>query len=324
MIDYQALFEAMRDTRLAPWLATLPEELEAALDPSTHGDMREWLDILAALPAAAPDEVVLNEPVVRAEGVLETPVRARLETCLRGLHPWRKGPFEIMGVYIDTEWRSDWKWQRLESHISPLAGRTVLDVGCGSGYHCWRTAGAGAALTIGIDPTLRFVMQFHAIKRYLGEQLPIHVLPLALEQLPPGLTAFDTVFSMGVLYHRRSPFEHLSALRDCLRPGGELLIETLVIEGGRGQVLVPPGRYAKMRNVWFIPSVDELLNWLVRAGFRNERVIDVSMTSVEEQRRSDWMRFESLADFLDPEDAGLTVEGLPAPRRAMLIADKPV
>lgn len=322
MIDFQPIYDAMRGTRLAPWLASLPGELAAAMDPASHGDMAAWLEILSSLPAVERSRVVLDEPVVRAEGELDDATRARLETGLRGLHPWRKGPFDIHGVYIDTEWRSDWKWQRLEGHIAPLAGRTVLDVGCGSGYHCWRMAGAGAALTIGIDPGLRFVMQFHAIKRYLGDW-PVHVLPLALEQVMPGLAAFDTVFSMGVLYHRRSPFEHLQALRDCLRPGGELLLETLVIEGGPGQVLVPPGRYAKMRNVWFIPTSAELLNWLGRAGFREARVIDVSATTPGEQRRTDWMRFESLADFLDPNDASRTIEGLPAPRRAMLLARKP-
>ncbi|PMC22346.1 tRNA 5-methoxyuridine(34)/uridine 5-oxyacetic acid(34) synthase CmoB, partial [Klebsiella aerogenes] len=44
---------------------------------------------------------------------------------------------------------------------------------------------------------------------------------------------------MGVLYHRRSPLDHLWQLKDQLAPGGELVLETLVIEGDENTVLVP-------------------------------------------------------------------------------------
>jgi len=50
-------------------------------------------------------------------------------------------------------------------------------------------------------------------------------------------------------------------------------------------------------------------------------IVDVGQTSVEEQRRTPWMTFHSLAQFLDPDDPGLTIEGLPAPRRAILTAE---
>ena len=148
-------------------------------------------------------------------------------------------------------------------------------------------------------------------------------LPLALEELPAKLEGFDTVFSMGVLYHRRSPIDHLLDLKDTLLRGGELVLETLVVEGDAQQVLVPEDRYAMMRNVWFLPSVPALELWLRRAGFVDVRCVDVSTTSVEEQRATDWMRFQSLPDFLDPADHSRTVEGLPAPTRAVLLARKP-
>ncbi len=150
------------------------------------------------------------------------------------LHPWRKGPYEICGIPIETEWRSDWKWERLQPHIEPLADRLVLDVGCGNGYHGWRMLGEGARLVIGIDPTQLFVMQFEALRHFLGSQHPLRVLPLGIEDLPANLQGFDTVFSMGVFYHRRSPFAHLAELKGALRKGGELVLETLVIEGDGG------------------------------------------------------------------------------------------
>jgi tRNA (mo5U34)-methyltransferase len=253
---------------------------------------------------------------------LDAAQQQALEQALRQLHPWRKGPFCLFGLHIDSEWRSDWKWQRLHLHIQPLRDRLVLDVGCGNGYHLWRMRGAGARLVLGIDPTLLFVHQFAALQHYIRDPRA-GLLPLTLEELPAKMELFDTVFSMGVLYHRRSPFDHLQELREALRPGGELVLETLVIEGGAGQVLVPKDRYARMRNVWFIPSVPELQHWLARAGFLDVRCVDVTVTSTGEQRGTDWMRFESLDQCLDPDDPGRTVEGYPAPRRAILIARRP-
>ena len=182
--------------------------------------------------------------------------------------------------------------------------------------------GAGAKLVIGIDPTRVFAMQYLVMQRYIRSQQH-YVLPIGIEEMPEKLQCFDTVFSMGVLYHRRSPLDHLYELRSCLRTGGELVLETLVIEGGLGEVLMPEQRYAKMRNVWFIPSVETMILWLQRCGFKNVRCVDETVTSLEEQRATEWMHFESLADFLDSEDRTKTIEGHPSPLRATFTAIAP-
>jgi len=324
MIDFTPFYQSLEDTALEPLSATLPRLLEQQFSEKRHGDLPRWLAALESLPNVKPVGVDLNAAAITVGNADScTPEsRQQIEAGLRALMPWRKGPFSIHGVEIDTEWRSDWKWDRLKDHIQPLHGRTVLDVGCGSGYHCWRMAGAGAELVIGIDPSPLFVVQHQAIKHFAGAH-GTFVLPLGIEHLPPRLAAFDTVFSMGVLYHRRSPLDHLMELRDALRHGGELLLETLVIEGGAGETLVPEGRYAKMRNVWFIPSTATLELWLRRCGFRDIKAVDVSLTSTGEQRATDWMQYESLVDYLDPADNHRTVEGYPAPRRAILTASRP-
>lgn len=182
--------------------------------------------------------------------------------------------------------------------------------------------GAGAHLAVGIDPMQLFLCQFEAVRKLLGGDRRAHLLPLGIEQLPT-LAAFDTVFSMGVLYHRRSPLDHLYQLKNQLVSGGELLLETLVIEGDEQQALIPGERYAQMRNVYFIPSAAMLIRWLEKCGFCDVRLVDQCPTRVEEQRRTDWMTSESLADFLDPADARKTIEGYPAPLRAAFIARKP-
>ncbi|MEW8507822.1 MAG: tRNA 5-methoxyuridine(34)/uridine 5-oxyacetic acid(34) synthase CmoB [Candidatus Thiodiazotropha sp.] len=314
--------EAFMEQPVGKWLDLLPQEVEGVWRQRPHGELQRWRRILSDLPAISVSSVDLQGARVRAgePGDCDQVTRDGLIELLSGLHPWRKGPYEICGIHLDTEWRSDLKWERLRSHIQSLQGRIILDVGCGNGYHAWRMLGDGAALVIGIDPTQLFLMQFGAIKHFLGTHHPAHLFPLGIEQLPPDLKAFDTVFSMGVFYHRRSPFAHLAELRGALREGGELVLETLVIEGAENEVLVPQGRYAKMRNVWFIPTTKTLQDWLVRAGFNHVKLIDVSITGVEEQRSTRWMRFESLADYLDPRDRRLTVEGYPAPRRAIFTA----
>ncbi len=309
---------------LAAWAALLPAQVADGLSTDRHGDLPRWQAALAALPDIAVAAVHLDRGRVGADSAapLAPATRDALREALQGLHPWRKGPYELFGLHIDTEWRSDWKWDRLAGAIAPLAGRRVLDVGCGNGYHCWRMRGAGAAEVVGVDPSPLFVLQFQALQRYLRDDA-VNVLPLPLEAVPRPLKVFDTVFSMGVLYHRRSPLDHLLALRDCLRPGGELVLETLVIEGEPGLALVPRGRYARMGNVWFLPSCGTLRQWLEKVKFRDVRVADVTVTSTAEQRRTEWMRFHSLADFLDPAAPGRTVEGYPAPRRAVVIASAP-
>ncbi|MBN2842291.1 MAG: tRNA 5-methoxyuridine(34)/uridine 5-oxyacetic acid(34) synthase CmoB, partial [Sedimentisphaerales bacterium] len=259
--------------------------------------------------------------------VVGTPANIRpaqkeeLTALLKVMHPWRKGPFEIFGIKIDTEWRSDWKWDRLRSHISSLSGRTVLDVGCGSGYHCLRMLGDGAQVVLGIEPTLVYVMQYQAVNKYIKTDKAT-VLPLTLEQMAGLSASFDTIFSMGVLYHRREPLEHIRTLYDLTRTGGELVLETLVVEGQGNELLIPEGRYARMRNVWSLPDVGLLERWLAEVGFTGIRCVDISRTSLQEQRATEWMTFESLDKCLDPLDQNKTIEGLPAPTRAILIAKK--
>ncbi|MWV13006.1 tRNA 5-methoxyuridine(34)/uridine 5-oxyacetic acid(34) synthase CmoB [Pseudomonas sp. R-28-1W-6] len=318
-LDLDALQQSLAGSPLQDWAADLPAQIDAKLAVG-HGDLQRWYAAVQSLPALQAEHQELREQL-RLDGPCDEATRAQLLGALQGLIPWRKGPFELFGVHIDTEWRSDWKWARVAPHLD-LKNKRVLDVGCGNGYYLWRMLGAGAASVVGIDPNWLFLNQFLAVKRYLPD-LPAWHLPLALEELPARLEGFDTVFSMGVLYHRRSPIDHLLELKDCLRKGGELVLETLVVEGDAQQVLVPEDRYAMMRNVWFLPSVPALELWLRRAGFVDVQCVDVSVTSVEEQRATDWMRFQSLPDFLDPADHGRTVEGLPAPTRAVLVARKP-
>ncbi|WP_280554220.1 tRNA 5-methoxyuridine(34)/uridine 5-oxyacetic acid(34) synthase CmoB [Halomonas sp. 25-S5] len=324
--EHRDLFRAFIDQGLDTWLARLPDQLARGLDRQRFGDLPAWEKAVAKLPTLLGErQVNLDADTVSVEIELGESRRRQCENLLGKLAPWRKGPYRLGDTFIDTEWRSDWKWQRVAPHLAPLAGRRVLDVGGGNGYHAWRMAGAGAAFVLVIDPSPRFFWQFRAVRHFVGDADGgrTHFLPVGIEAVPEALGVFDTVFSMGVLYHRPSPLEHIQQLKGALRPGGELVLETLVVAGDETTVLLPGARYAAMPNVYFLPSSAALCRWLERCGFTNVRVVDEAVTTVDEQRATAWMSFQSLADFLDPNDPTRTREGYPAPRRAVVVANRP-
>jgi len=303
------------------------QTLEKRWLKNKHGYLPQWIELLDSLPQIKASEVSLNSDTVTigSESDINPEQYEQLLAQLKNMSPWRKGPYNLFGISIDTEWRSDWKWQRIAPHISNLQGRRVLDVGCGSGYHCWRMLGAGADYVLGVDPTLRFLIQQMICQHYVQSD-QFDFIPLGIEDLPENMAFFDTTFSMGVLYHRRDMQQHLFELKDTLRDGGELVLETLIVDedcaGLVDGVLVPEDRYAAMRNVWNIPTISRLEKELQNAGFFNIQCIEENVTSLDEQRRTDWISGYSLREFLDENDISKTREGYPAPKRATMIATK--
>jgi tRNA (mo5U34)-methyltransferase len=298
LFDYPALWHCLAELGLENWRGELEPLIQARLSDDAHGDLVRWRAALEQLGQGDTRELLL------------------------ALHPWRKGPFVLGGVTVDSEWRSDLKWDRLKDAIEPLQGRNVLDVGCGNGYYALRMRDAGARSVIGVDPTTLYVMQFLAVGHFLKPE-NVHVLPLRLDELPQNVRKFDTVFSMGVLYHRRSPLDHLHELKGMLRQGGQLVLETIYVPGEESYACTPPDRYARMRNVWMLPTIAELRTWLSRGGFVDIDIVDKSRTTTGEQRSTEWMTFESLSEALKPDDPEWTVEGWPAPRRVIAVAKAP-
>lgn len=318
MIDFDRLRADLAGFSTAEWTSQLVGISREKTADATHGKLPEWRETLGLLPEVGKSAFDLSTDTITSHINWSDETQRDARERLLQLIPWRKGPFDIGGIQIDTEWRSELKWRRLEKSISPLLNRRILDVGCGNGYYALRMRGLGARLVIGIDPTLLFVVQFAALMHFMQHE-PVHVLPLRLHELPASGPRFDTTFSMGVLYHQREPMEHLSQLRQTLRNEGELILESLIIPGDSSEVLVPEDRYARMRNVWHLPTISRLKEWLAAAGFSDIRVIDQTPTTSDEQRTTEWMPFESLAEALDPSDPGQTIEGLPAPLRAVIV-----
>lgn len=305
-------------TPISTWLNARMTEISIACQRDPR--FADWLALAHELPPQ-PEEQLIADAVVALKPTrpLDSATHEIARRVLMGLRPWRKGPFDYAGISIDAEWRSDLKWQRLLDGGLHLDGERVLDVGCGNGYYAWRMLAAGARFVLGIDPGLRHLAQYAAFKRSF-RQYPVALLPLTDESLGSLVAAFDRVFSMGVLYHRRDAVAHLKRLHQVLDAGGRLVLETLVLDDADECELNPEGRYAKMRNVWAVPSLLRLRRWLQHAGFDSIECVDVSLTTISEQRRTAWIESQSLDSFLDPADTTKTIEGYPAPRRAIVFA----
>lgn len=307
-------------SEFGPALMALVADLEAKLAGS-DAQARMLREAFEALPDIRPSSMDFSGDFARVgvAGDLPPEKREAFFQILKALIPWRKGPFSLFGVDIDTEWRSSMKWDRVRPVMAPLEGRRILDIGASNGYYLFRMAPEKPSLALGIEPFLPYYYQFQLVQQYASLE-NLFMLPAGFEALPAMPGFFDTVFCMGVLYHRRSPVTFLQELRPFLREGGELVLETLVVAGEEPVSHTPLGRYAKMRHIYFLPTVNCLSRWLSHAGFEDVRCVDLTYTSLEEQRKTAWAFDESLEDFLDPINPGRTIEGEPAPLRALVLA----
>jgi len=315
---YDVFWQRAAKTDVSQIVPQLKALTQARMSDPRQGDLPKWLQAYQQLPDLENVRVLL-EDVVTVQADVQTEQRQHVEQSLKQMIPWRKGPFDFFDVFVDSEWRSDKKWQRLVPHLPELSGKTILDIGCGNGYYMLRMAGHEPRLVCGIEPGVLQNMQCWSAEKYANTGAA--VFPLKFEAVPVGPPCFDVVFSMGVLYHRKSPLEHLEHIQRLLHRQGSLVLETLVVEGDATTCLMPQDRYAQMRNVWFLPSVPMLMLWLQRLGFHNIECVDISHTTVEEQRGTDWMLFHSLPQLLDAK-TGKTVEGYPPPMRALITQQK--
>ncbi|HBB31520.1 MAG TPA: tRNA 5-methoxyuridine(34)/uridine 5-oxyacetic acid(34) synthase CmoB [Cyanobacteria bacterium UBA8803] len=245
----------------------------------------------------------------------------RLYQSLHAFCPWKKGPFQLFGIAIDAEWRSDWKWARILPHIRSLKNRRVADIGCHNGYFMLRMAHQEPACVIGFEPVAKHFWNFQLMQNIVRqEQLTFELLGVEHIHFYPSF--FDTIFCLGILYHHQDPISLLGKMRQALAPQGEIVVDCQGIPGELPLALTPRQRYARSRGIWFLPTQSCLENWLARAGFTQIRCFFAQPLAVEEQRRTSWANIDSLEEFLHPDDKSLTVEGYPAPWRYYFTASK--
>lgn len=287
-----------------------------ALDKKGFLRFREPFDSLLHLQAKFTDFSGDMVRIGKADELNEDDHK-KVHDAMRAFMPWRKGPFDIFGIDIDAEWRSERKWNRVLPVLPDLQNKIVADVGSNNGYYMFRMAHHQPRYVIGFEPYIQHYFSFHTLKHLAGIE-NLYTELLGVEHIGLFEKYFDVIFLMGILYHRISPIEMLRDIKKSMRPGGTLIVESQAIPGNNPVALFPEERYAKVPGTYFVPTASCVHNWLKRVGFTNVEIFDSHPMSSAEQRQTDWMTFESYADFIDKENPNLTVEGYPAPLRVFL------
>ena len=297
-------------------LNTLREERRKWL---TWKNIVPYQEAIKALKSYQDVEVKLGDRVeVQIRDLSPEDARQIKETALL-MKPWRKGPFQINDLFIDSEWQSQIKYNLLEPHFD-LKDKIVGDIGCNNGYYLFRMLSQKPKKLIGFDPSAVYYSQFQFINHFIQSDIVYELL--GVEHVEFYEHSFDILFCLGVLYHRSDPVAMLKSLYKGLNRGGELILDTFMIDGEAEVCLTPRERYSKIPNIYFVPTVNALKNWCHRAGFESVEVLEIMKTEPHEQRKTEWIDTQSLEDFLDPNDDTKTVEGYPAPKRVYIKAVK--
>lgn len=285
----------------------------------------EWKDIkpmreaLLTLPKLSDMDYTLGDTVTINALHVSLEEREKIKNCALALMPWRKGPFAVCDTFIDTEWQSFIKYNLLEPHFN-LEGKIVGDIGCNNGYYLFRMLSQKPKKLVGFDPSALYKTQFDFINHFIQSDIVYELL--GVEHLPFYEHKFDMLFCLGVLYHRSDPIATLKALYNGLNPNGELILDTFMLDGDEPVALCPAKTYSKIPNVYFVPTINALKNWLERAKFKDIEILEIKKTDANEQRKTAWIQGESLENFLDPNNPNLTIEGYGAPQRVYIKAKR--
>jgi len=302
----------------------LQERKDLALEKFSRAGAEKYTQILQEMTAFKTSSYHFNDDVVSIGKTDEiTPEQQqKILAAAKNLMPWKKGPYNLFGEGIDGEWRSDQKWNRILPHLPSLKDKAILDIGCNNGYFLFKMMAHAPALALGFDPVLPLMAQFYFLKSFLIGPPPVFFEPLGISEVALFEKCFDVIFSMGILYHHRDPIGQLLDIKKALRPGGVAIVESITIPGPTAHdddyCLVPQERYAKMKNVFFVPTVASLKSLAHKAKFSSIEVISSQPLDSSEQRVTKWSSTHSLEDFLDPNNDSLTCEGYPAPWRTAL------
>ena len=171
-------------------------------------------------------------------------------------------------------------------------GKLVLDAGCGNGRWSWTLCQCGAKVTAvdisksGVEETSELCHEFP------GFQARQHNV---LEKLSMP-TAFDMVFSYGVVHHTGNTFQAVQNLAECVKPGGHLFL--MVYGEPRSthvEDYIEVNQYALLRRKLSSMDFDERVNFL--STEKGEQYVHGWFDAVS-PRINDLYRFDELTIWL--------------------------
>ena len=177
------------------------------------------------------------------------------------------------------------EWHQLEPLFPDLSGKTVLDLGCGYGWHCKYAADKGAATVVGIDRSSLMIAE--AKGRNAHERIEYRICGIQDYEYPED--SYDLVVSNLVLHYVENLDEIYRLVRRTLKPGGTFLfnIEHPTFTAGVHQQFAADGTwpvtdyyYPGVRTTDFLGqevqkyhhTLTQILNGLLKAGFVIEAV----------------------------------------------------
>ena len=172
------------------------------------------------------------------------------------------------------------EWLQLEPLFPELAGKTVLDLGCGYGWHCKYAADHGAAQVLGIDQSEKMVEE--AKRRNSADSIAYRVCGIDAFDYPEE--AYDLVISNLVLHYIGDLEGVYRLVHRTLKPGGVFLfnIEHPTFTAGVNQQFAADGTwpvtdyyFPGQRTTDFLGfavkkyhhTLTQILNGLIRSGF---------------------------------------------------------
>ena len=177
-----------------------------------------------------------------------------------------------------------------------FAGKTVLDIGCNSGFYSFAAKLRGARSVLGIDYFQHCVDQATLMREIL--QVDAEFRQGDGEALRDGGEAFDIVLNTGVIYHLQNPMQFLSNMARLTR-------ELMVLES---EMLIDP-RYDE--HAWFIEHeyCGDGSNWWLYGPTCVERMV----------RAAGFSRAEFQGFVWKPRSGEKTPEGFPRQGRGLML-----
>ena len=107
MIEFSNFYQLIAKNHLSHWLETLPAQIAAWQRDQQHGLLKQWSNAVEFLPELTPHRLdLLHSVTAESEEPLPPGQINRIETLMRNLMPWRKGPFSPRHQVADQPYRN--------------------------------------------------------------------------------------------------------------------------------------------------------------------------------------------------------------------------
>ncbi|MGO4175942.1 class I SAM-dependent methyltransferase [Bosea sp. TAF32] len=164
------------------------------------------------------------------------------------------------------------EWPVLRSMLPELAGKSVLDLGCGFGWFCRFAAGEGARSVLGIDVSGKMLER---ARRETADASVVYERA-DLESYAPPAEAFDLVYSSLAFHYIVDLAGLFARAYAALKPGGALVCSV------EHPIMTAPVRQewlsdADGRATWpvngYLDEGERVSNWLAEGVVKRHRTI---------------------------------------------------